>query len=48
MNKPLTINQKKELAKFMYIKDTAITLPEIAEKVGLDEQMISRWAKQEA
>lgn len=47
MNQRLSLDQKKELAKMLYIKDNDITLAEVAAKVGLTEETLTRWAKQE-
>jgi transposase-like protein len=47
MNQRLSLDQKKELAKILYIKDSGMTLAEIAGKVGLTEETLRRWVKQE-
>jgi transposase-like protein len=47
MNQRLSLDQKKELAKALYIKDSGITLAEVAARVGVSEQSLTRWAKQE-
>lgn len=41
----LTSNQKKELAKSLYL-DTSMTQQEIADKVGVDRRTIARWVKE--
>ena len=41
----LTSNQKKELAKSLYL-DTSMTQQEIADKVGVDRRTIVRWVKE--
>ncbi len=40
----LTNNQKKELAKSLYL-NTSITQQEIADKVNVDRRTIARWTK---
>ena len=41
----LNNNQKKELAKALYLETTA-TQQEIAERVGVDRRTLTRWAKE--
>ena len=42
----LTIAQKKEYAGVLYLKDN-LTQQEIAEKVGVSRQTLSKWIKAE-
>ncbi len=44
--KKLSNAQKKELAKTLYIR-TALTQKEIAEQVGVSEQSMCKWVKEE-
>ena len=43
----LTINQKKEWAKLLFIKDANITQKEIATKVEVSERSISKWVNED-
>jgi DNA-binding XRE family transcriptional regulator len=44
--KDLTLQQKKEWAGMLYMKDN-LTQQEIADKVGVSRQTVSRWVKDE-
>ena len=46
MGKDLTIKQKKEWAKMLYIKEHLLQ-NEIAERTGVSKQTISKWVKAE-
>ncbi len=41
----LTIEQKKDYAKQLFLNDTGITQAEIAEKVGVSKVTICKWVK---
>ena len=46
-SEPLTIAQKKDWAKLLYTTDTRITIPEIAARVNLPEEILNDWVKDE-
>ncbi|TAN18820.1 MAG: DDE transposase family protein [Chitinophagaceae bacterium] len=45
--KELTIKQKKEWAKLLFIRETGMTQKIIAAKVGTSEKTLSQWATKE-
>lgn len=47
MAEKLSIAQKKEYARLLYVKDPNITQKEIAAKVLVSEQTLSKWVREE-
>lgn len=46
MEQPLTIAQKKELARLIYLGEQSITQQELADRVGVTRVTISKWMKE--